>query len=78
MTKSTKSHERVPFRHLHMPCCNIILCWVNPRRPMYCPECGARIFNHFPNSKWMEQYSNAWLEIEEPMKAEFFCSGTIE
>ncbi len=23
-----------------MPCCGHLLCWVNPRLPSYCPECG--------------------------------------
>ena len=32
--------ERVNFRLIHMECCGALLCWVNPRFPMYCPECG--------------------------------------
>ena len=35
------THERVHFRVIVMPCCRHILCWVNPRLPTYCPECGV-------------------------------------
>jgi hypothetical protein len=37
------SSERVLFRLLVMPCCHHQLCWVNPRLPTYCPECGVCI-----------------------------------
>jgi len=36
--------ERVNFRFLIMECCNHQLCWVNPRLPTYCPECGERVY----------------------------------
>jgi hypothetical protein len=29
---------------MEMPCCHLMLCWVNPRLPNYCPECGTHIF----------------------------------
>jgi hypothetical protein len=32
--------QRVPFRLLQMECCWVMLCWINPRLPTYCPECG--------------------------------------
>jgi hypothetical protein len=32
--------EFIKFRLFHMPCCGHLLCWVNPRNPSYCPECG--------------------------------------
>lgn len=34
--------ERVSFRLFRMPCCAALLCWVNPRLPNFCPECGAK------------------------------------
>lgn len=34
-------HEKVYFRLFVMPCCKYQLCWVNPRLPNFCPECGA-------------------------------------
>ena len=40
----TFSTERVPFRFLIMPCCQHQVCWVNPRYPNYCPECGKHIY----------------------------------
>lgn len=36
-----KEHQRVEFRVLVMECCHVQLCWVNPRLPNYCPECGT-------------------------------------
>ena len=30
------------FRLIRMPCCSHLLCWVNPRLPNYCPECGKK------------------------------------
>ena len=42
MTKRTT--ERVHFRLLQTACCHSLLCWVNPRFPMYCPECGKFIY----------------------------------
>lgn len=32
--------EVVRFKLFKMPCCGQLLCWVNPRFPNYCPECG--------------------------------------
>lgn len=37
--------ERVIFRLIVTPCCGHNLCWVNPRLPNNCPECGTYIFN---------------------------------
>ncbi len=39
------SQERVPFRMMQMPCCKHMVCWVNPRLPNFCPECG-QIVSH--------------------------------
>jgi hypothetical protein len=39
------SVERVTFRLMQMPCCGQLLCWVNPRHPNYCPECGKYVFD---------------------------------
>lgn len=38
-------NERVHFRLIHTPCCGHMLCWVNPRLPTYCPECGTMIIS---------------------------------
>jgi hypothetical protein len=37
-------YQRVVFKLIQMPCCGHMLCWVNPRFPTYCPECGTHIF----------------------------------
>jgi hypothetical protein len=37
--------ENVKFRLFRMPCCGQQLCWVNPRLPSHCPECGTSIFS---------------------------------
>lgn len=36
--------EFITFKLLRMPCCGHQLCWVNPRWPSYCPECGTHIY----------------------------------
>ena len=35
--------ERVHFRLIQTPCCGSLLCYVNPRLPNYCSECGKYI-----------------------------------
>lgn len=65
--------QTVPFRLLEMPCCHILICWVNSRRPMCCPECGTRVFHHFPKARWEEQYSEAWLRVADYDKATWAC-----
>lgn len=57
-----KTTERVTFRHLHMDCCGTMLCWVNPRFPSYCPECGKHCY---PLVKGMVTHSdsNAILKV---------------
>ena len=35
---------RADFRYIMTECCGIMLCWVNPRLPNYCPDCGKRIY----------------------------------
>lgn len=39
-----KSIERVIFRLLRCQFCGFLICWVNPRLPIHCPECGKVIF----------------------------------
>lgn len=36
--------EQVPFRMIECPECRHLICWVNPRLPTYCPECGKHIY----------------------------------
>jgi len=44
--RSGTSHERVVFRLFRFPCCGFLCCWVNPRVPSFCPECGTRAMKH--------------------------------
>jgi hypothetical protein len=62
-------NEKIQFRLLHMPCCHIIICWANPRRPNYCPECGTFIFKNYPKAEWENKYSEAWLKVNDYDKA---------
>jgi hypothetical protein len=66
---ASPSNQVVQFRLLQMPCCNILICWVNPRRPNYCPECGSRVFHEYPKARWEEQYSEAMLRVDDYDKA---------
>lgn len=57
--------ERVPFRLLNMECCHVLLCWVNPRLPNYCPESGSRSYPAVRS--WVTfSDSNAWLKMTTP------------
>src|SRR3954464_12239419 len=38
------SNSPAYFRLIQLPCCGQMLCWVNPRLPNYCPECGKYVF----------------------------------
>lgn len=38
-------NELVRFRLWQMPCCGQLLCWLNPRLPNYCPECGKQVYH---------------------------------
>ena len=41
---TAKAITRAHFRILETECCHTILCWVNPRLPNYCPDCGTRCY----------------------------------
>jgi hypothetical protein len=55
------TYERVHFRLLQTPCCNSLLCWVNPRLPSHCPECGRSIYPEIKGCILMDD-SNAGLK----------------
>lgn len=58
----TTTTERVPFRLLRTPCCGSLLCWVNPRLPNYCPECGKGIYPEIKSCITVED-NNAFLKL---------------
>jgi hypothetical protein len=57
--------QRVHFRLIQTPCCGAMLCYVNPRLPNYCSECGTRIYATLrqvhPESILVTD-EDAWLE----------------
>jgi len=59
-----KKTERVKFRLIRMPCCGHLLCWVNPRFPTYCPECGTQILTVVREGVLLSD-DNAVLEVNE-------------
>lgn len=55
-------NERVHFRYMHMPCCGQQLCWVNPRLPNFCPECGKSVYLRLVGgAHTVVTDTNAWL-----------------
>lgn len=56
--------ERVHFRLIKMPCCNHMLCWVNPRLPNFCPECGKLVIANVSSGVLKSDY-DAVLEVHE-------------
>jgi hypothetical protein len=54
--------EMVKFRLIVMPCCRHQLCWVNPRLPNYCPECGANVMAEVKSSIVVVD-DGAWLKV---------------
>jgi hypothetical protein len=59
-------NERVKFAVMVMPCCGQMLCWVNPRMPNYCPECGVPTrMNRFNKQAVIFEDESAWLKHKE-------------
>ncbi len=60
--------ERIHFRLIQTPCCNHLLCWVNPRLPTYCPECGRFIYRQlrFELGHILSESREAWIEYSTP------------
>jgi DNA-directed RNA polymerase subunit RPC12/RpoP len=56
--------ERVTFRYIQCPECGTLLCWINPRLPNYCPECGKHIFVHLKFGG-LDGARDAWIIIKE-------------
>jgi hypothetical protein len=56
--------ERVEFKLIEMPCCGHLLCWVNPRYPTYCPQCGKHCYPDVKGGVLKHDY-NAVLQMGE-------------
>ncbi len=64
MSKKSAAH----FRLIQMPCCGQLLCWVNPRIPNYCPECGKFVYADIKQVKpecILVSDIGAWVEYHE-------------
>lgn len=62
------THEICYFRLIMTPCCNHLLCWVNPRLPSFCPECGTKILAKL-------RTEGEWIRVADP-KATLKVTGT--
>ena len=47
---ANRTIEKVHFRYIVCPDCTHCMCWVNPRPPAYCPECGSMIYTRIKES----------------------------
>jgi ribosomal protein S27E len=45
------------------PECNHQMCWVNPRLPSHCPECGKHIYLKLRAGEGVLITATAWLRI---------------
>ena len=59
-----RNSEKVLFTLIQTPCCHTLLCWVNPRMPNYCPECGKRIMLKKRGSHIIHQDDDARLRVK--------------
>jgi hypothetical protein len=59
---------RVEFRLIQTPCCSTLLCWVNPRIPNYCPECGKHIFRELKFNGALPDPRPGWLKVSDARK----------
>lgn len=59
----TTTNEQVTFRLFSMPCCKFQLCWVNPRLPTHCPECGSQVYMQLKTGDHTMVEATAWLRI---------------
>lgn len=65
MVEKPTHNEQVKFRLFHMPCCGHLLCWVNPRLPTYCPECGEHVLLRLKSGEHTRVCDEAWLKFKE-------------
>lgn len=72
----TARNERVRFRYLVCPECQHQMCWVNPRLPNYCPECGKHIQPAIKSSVYHEdafatlRYSTGVFEVSHVLRTD--------
>lgn len=59
------TNQQVDFRLIQMPCCGHLLCWVNPRYPSYCPQCGEGCYPQVKGCVTLHD-PRASLKLHEP------------
>lgn len=69
--------EQVHFRLLQTPCCGSLLCWVNPRLPTHCSECGATVYPAI-KSCVLHEDMKALLKTTEPVIGSVIQKGIQE
>lgn len=57
------TNQEVLFRLIQTPCCNVLLCYVNPRLPNYCSECGAKIYAKLKTGNGILESKTGWLKL---------------
>jgi hypothetical protein len=57
------TNERIHFRLIVCAHCSHNLCWVNPRLPNHCPECGAHIYPEVRGMIWVSD-PEAWIRYD--------------
>ncbi len=62
-----KWSEKVQLRLYNMECCGHMLCWVNPRPPTHCPQCGKVVYPQVRG--WAVVTEDAWLRVGEDSAA---------
>lgn len=65
--RRSATNEMVPFRLIQMPCCKTQVCWINPRLPTHCPECGQPVYKRlrFGPDHCILDERTGWLRLQE-------------
>lgn len=61
-------NSHVHFRMFQMPCCSVLICWVNSRLPNFCSECGQRVYAQVKSGTYTITDCAAWLRAEPGAK----------
>lgn len=72
--------EFIKFTLYMMPCCGHELCWVNPRIPNFCPECGKKVYFELLNELCsMAVDEKAQLKVHEEVivKSQAFVKSKV-
>lgn len=61
--RGVSNNERVHFRVMICPLCSFVMCWVNPRFPNYCSECGEHIYPQIKSCVTVDD-NDSWLKYK--------------